>query len=193
LSTLRDLRTERDAFTKALDQVSALLATYATASSHLSEGNIRTPLEETAGHELTHPPCLVPILRAGLGMVPAFERLIPGCTIRHLGMERNEDTHAPRAYYEKPPKDQPPKRGFVLDPMLATGGSACAAIEQVKRWGIQEISFIGVLGCPEGLEKLESTHPDVEIFLGCLDRELDARSYILPGLGDAGDRQFGTD
>ena len=157
------------------------------------EVDVTTPLETTrgfrvGGKKLT----LVPILRAGLGMVEGIYRLVPNARIGHIGLYRNHDTLEPVDYYFKVPGDAAERDFFVLDPMLATGGSAAAAVTSLKRAGATRIRFLCLVAAPEGVRRLAKTHPDVVVFCAALDRELNTQGYILPGLGDAGDRLFGT-
>ena len=153
---------------------------------------MRTPLEEIDAHELGDRIGLVPILRAGLGMVDAMLELMPTAEVWHLGLFRDERTLRPVEYYNKLPDSATVDLCLILDPMLATGGSATAAIDVLKRWGASRIKLINLIAAPEGVAAVSAAHPDVTIHCAALDRELNDKGYILPGLGDAGDRQFGT-
>jgi len=152
--------------------------------------NVTTPLTETGGTRVGGTVGLVPILRAGLGMVDGILEVIPDARVFHLGVFRDEKTLEPVEYYSKLTKHSPVDRAFILDPMLATGGSACAAASRLKKWGVQQIKYLGLFGAPEGIQKLSEAHPDVEIHLCAVDSHLNERGYIVPGMGDAGDRQF---
>lgn len=193
LSHLREETTPKKRFKELVDEIAMLMAFEATRGIETEEVTIRTPIEETtaqriAGKKLV----LVPILRAGLGMVEGILRLIPSARVGHVGLYRDEETLQPVEYYFKIP-DEPERRAFiVLDPMLATGGSASAAISFLKDRGAKRIRFMCVVAAPEGVERLTGDHPDVRIFTAALDRELNEKGYIVPGLGDAGDRLFGT-
>lgn len=170
-----------------------LMAYEATADVELEDLKVETPLESMVGRQLSGKKMtLVPILRAGLGMVEGIYRLVPNARIGHIGLYRNHDTLQPVDYYFKVPGDASERDFFVLDPMLATGGSAVAAVSSLKRAGAARIRFLCLVAAPEGVKKLASAHPDVLIYCAALDRELNAHGYILPGLGDAGDRLFGT-
>jgi uracil phosphoribosyltransferase len=162
------------------------------ADARLDEIAVRTPLEETRGHELAERIGLVPILRAGLGMVDAFLELFPTAQVWHLGLFRDERTLRPVEYYNKLPDQTTVDTCLILDPMLATGGSATAAIEVLKEWGAARIKLVNLIAAPEGVAAVNAAHPDVAIYCAALDRGLNERGYIQPGLGDAGDRQFGT-
>ena len=163
-------------------------------SSYLSLIHIfETPIAVAKTHMLSgRKVALVPILRAGLGMVDGMLNLIPAAKVGHIGMYRNEETLEPVEYYCKLPNDINEREVFVLDPMLATGGSACDAIGQIKKRGAKHIKFIGLVAAPQGLKALHEAHPDVDIYVGALDEKLNDNGYIVPGLGDAGDRIFGT-
>ena len=164
-----------------------------TRNVQLEEIEIETPVTKTkskviAGKKLG----IVPILRAGLGMVDGIHQLIPTAKVGHIGLYRDEETHEPCEYYAKFPTGLSEATIFVLDPMLATGGSAAAAITMIKKRGAKDIRYIGLVGAPEGVERLQSEHPDVDIYLAALDEKLNENCYIVPGLGDCGDRLFGT-
>ncbi len=192
LGRLRDRSTPPAEFRALVREIAVLLGVQATADLGLESVEVQTPLAPCAAGRIATRIGLVPILRAGLGMVEGLLELLPEGEVWHLGLYRDESTLEPVEYYNKLAPGRPVRRALVLDPMLATGGSAAAAIEVVKRWGVEEIRFLGILGAPEGVEALRAAHPEVEVHLAALDDRLDERSYILPGLGDAGDRQFGT-
>lgn len=192
VTVLSDERTDPKTFRELARELTALLLYEATTDLTLEALTYRTPMEETTGSKVNLRIGLVPILRAGLGMVEAAVDLLPYAEIWHLGMYRDEETHTPVAYYNKLPATCPDDLVLVLDPMLATGGSASDALTVVKNWGATWIKFVGLIAAPQGVALLERTHPDVEIFVAKLDRELDANKFIRPGLGDAGDRLFGT-
>src|SRR3954471_4194696 len=193
LTILRDRETPTKIFKELVDEIAMFMAYEATSDLTLEEVPVETPLERArgrrmAGKKLT----LVPILRAGLGMVEGIYRLVPNARIGHIGLYRKHDTLQPVDYYFKVPSDAAERDFFVLDPMLATGGSAAAAVTSLKRAGAERIRFLCLVAAPEGVKRLAEAHPDVKIFCAALDRELNAQGYILPGLGDAGDRLFGT-
>jgi uracil phosphoribosyltransferase len=193
LTKLRDRQTPTKIFKELVDEIAMLMAYEATADLPLEDAVVETPLERTtgrrvAGKKLT----LVPILRAGLGLVEGVLRLVPSARVGHIGLYRDHDTLQPVDYYFKIPGDAGDRDFFVLDPMLATGGSAVAAIDSLKRAGAERIRFLCLVAAPEGVRRLATAHPDVPIFCAALDRELNEHGYILPGLGDAGDRLFGT-
>lgn len=189
---LSEKSTDTRMFRELVRELTGLLVYEAMADVPVREIRYHTPLEETTGQELEARIGLVPIIRAGIGMVDAAADMIPSSEVWHLGMYRDEVTHTPVSYYNKLPKECPDDLIVVLDPMLATGGSARDAVTVLKEWGAKWIKFIGILAAPEGVAELHGTHPDVEIYVGRLDRELDANKFIRPGLGDAGDRLYGT-
>lgn len=193
LSLLRDKRTPTRDFKQLVNEIAMLMAFEATQDLPLEPVEIETPLERmqgamVAGKKLT----LVPILRAGLGMVEGIANLIPSARVGHIGLYRDHDTLEPVDYYFKIPSGEQDRAFFVLDPMLATGGSAVAAVTALKKAGAQRIRFLCLVAAPEGVRRLLDAHPEVPVYAAALDRELNARGYILPGLGDAGDRLFGT-
>jgi len=191
LTHLRDKSTKPALFRTLSYQISLLLALEATRDLATEEKSIETPMETMTGRVLARPLVIVPILRAGLGMVQPFQDTFPDVSVGYVGLERDHTTAIARSYYCKlPPLDG--KRVFVIDPMLATGGSAAQAIEVVKAAGAKEIGFICIVASPEGVAKIEQAHPEMPIYTGALDRELNAKKYILPGLGDFGDRLYGT-
>lgn len=193
LTILRDRSTPTKIFKELVEEIAMLMAYEATVDVPLEETRVETPLESTVGRQLSGKKLtLVPILRAGLGMVDGIYRLVPNARIGHIGLYRNHDTLQPVDYYFKVPSDVAGRDFFVLDPMLATGGSAVSAVSSLKRAGATRIRFLCLVAAPEGVRKLASEHPDVVVFCAALDRELNSQGYILPGLGDAGDRLFGT-
>jgi uracil phosphoribosyltransferase len=192
LAILRDEDTEPKKFREVVRELSWLLGYEALADARLRPLRVRTPLEEIDAHELADRIGLVPILRAGLGMVDAMLELMPTAQVWHLGLFRDERTLRPVEYYNKLPDSATVDLCLILDPMLATGGSATAAIDVLKRWGATRIKLINLIAAPEGVAAVSAAHPDVTIHCAALDRQLNERGYILPGLGDAGDRQFGT-
>ena len=192
LALLRDVHTEPKKFRELVREISWLLGYEALAKARLREMPVTTPMEKTVGAELADRIGLVPILRAGLGMLDAMLELMPTAQVWHLGLFRDERTLRPVEYYNKLPDSATVDLCLILDPMLATGGSATAAIEVLKRWGAVRIQLLNLIAAPEGIRAVTEAHPDVEIHCAAVDRQLNERGYILPGLGDAGDRQFGT-
>jgi len=192
LSKLRADRTTPMEFRALIRELSALLAYESTVDLALRQITVHTPLETTHGAELVEKVGLVPVLRARLGMIEGVWQLLPGAEVWHIGLYRDEKTLQPVEYYNKLPIAPRVAVCLILDPMLATGGSAVATVNILKRWGVGRIKFVGLIGAPEGIAALHAHHPDVPIHLAGLDRQLNDHGYILPGLGDAGDRQFGT-
>jgi uracil phosphoribosyltransferase len=192
LGILRDVRTEPKKFREVVRELSWLLGYEALADARMRPLDVQTPLETMAGEELADRIGLIPILRAGLGMVDAMLELMPTAEVWHLGLYRDDRTLRPVEYYNKLPDSATVDLCLILDPMLATGGSATAAIEVLKKWGAERIKLVNLIAAPEGVEAVTSAHPDVEIYCAALDRQLNDKGYIEPGLGDAGDRQFGT-
>jgi uracil phosphoribosyltransferase len=193
LTILRDRRTPTKIFKELVDEIAMLMAYEATQDLPLEKTSVSTPLEETSGWQVSGKKLtLVPILRAGLGMVEGILRLVPAARVGHIGLYRDHDTLEPVDYYFKVPSDAPEREFYVLDPMLATGGSAVSAVSSLKRAGGTRIRFLCLVAAPEGVRRLAEAHPDVTVFCAALDRELNTHGYILPGLGDAGDRLFGT-
>ena len=192
ITILRNRSTSSETFRAAVTRISNVLAVEISTSFSLKDIKVATPLESTKGYQLKHDVVLIPVLRAGLGMVEGFLQLIPDAKLGHVGLERNEATLQPISYYLKTPKNLVKAEVILLDPMLATGGSASAAISFLKKRQARNIIFACLVAAPEGLEKLFNDHPDVIIFSAVLDRQLNKNGYILPGLGDAGDRTFGT-
>ena len=195
LAILRDEKTEPKKFREVVRELSWLLGYEALADVRVKPLEIRTPLETMIAHELGERVGFVPILRAGLGMVDAMLELMPTAQVWHLGLFRDERTLRPVEYYTKLPDSATVDLCLILDPMLATGGSATAAIEVLKKWGAVQpvrIKLVNLIAAPEGVAAVTKAHPDVEIYTAALDRQLNEKGYIQPGLGDAGDRQFGT-
>ena len=193
ITLLRDRRTPMKIFKELVDEIAMLMAYEATADLPLESVTVQTPLEQAAGVRVSGKKLtLVPILRAGLGMVEGILRLVPAARVGHIGLYRDHDTLEPVDYYFKVPSDASERDFFVLDPMLATGGSAVSAVSSLKRAGGARIRFLCLVAAPEGVRRLAGAHPDVPIYCAALDRELNPQGYILPGLGDAGDRLFGT-
>lgn len=193
IGIMRQKTTSTKEFRDLVAEVAMLICYEATRNLPLADIEIETPLVKTTVKEIAGKKlCIVPILRAGLHMADGILNLIPNAKVGHIGMYRNEETLEPVEYFCKLPKDAADREIFVVDPMLATGGSAIAAINQLKKRGISHIHFLCLIAAPEGLEALQKAHPDVEIFVGALDEKLNDKGYILPGLGDAGDRIYGT-
>ncbi len=192
LARLRNKDTKPKKFRELVREISALLAYEATADLELMPVDIETPLARARGYELKDKIGLVPILRAGLGMVEGVWELMPNAEVWHIGLYRDERTLQPVEYYNKLPVAPTVSVCLVLDPMLATGGSAVATVDILKRWGVSKIKFVGLIGAPEGIARMQERHPEVPIHLAAIDERLNEHGFILPGLGDAGDRQFGT-
>jgi uracil phosphoribosyltransferase len=192
LTALRDRTTEPPAFRLLVRELAWLLGYEALADLPLDTISVQTPLAETAGVRLGTRLGLMPILRAGMTMADALLALVPTAQVWHLGLYRDENTRQPVHYYNRLPPMATVDRALVLDPMLATGGSAIAAVDALKAWGVADVRLIGLIAAPEGVERLHAAHPDVPVHLAAIDERLDERAFIVPGLGDAGDRQFGT-
>jgi uracil phosphoribosyltransferase len=192
LSQLRDAQTGSEDFRARLGEIATLMVFEATRTLPVRACPVQTPLAPYDGRSLDRPIIVAPILRAGLGMVEGMLRLLPEASVGHIGIFRNEETHRPESYYFKMPAHLAEAEVLVVDPMLATGWSATAAITQLKERGATSIRFICLVSCPAGLQQLCSAHPDVAVFTAEVDQELNDRAYIVPGLGDAGDRYFGT-
>ena len=192
LTLLRDKATPSNSFRSVLRRTASLMAYEVTKDLRLQALSVRTPLERTKGFVVRDRIILIPILRAGLGLVGGFVEVIPDARVGHIGLYRNEETLKPVDYYLKFPKKLSGALSLVLDPMLATGGSAVAAVSYLKARGAKKIRFVSLVAAPEGVRRLSAAHPDVKIYTCALDRELNAKGYILPGLGDAGDRIFNT-
>ncbi len=193
LSILRNEKTGTKEFREIISEISVLLCYEATKDAKLEECEIKTPLEKYKTYKLNEDNyAFVPILRAGMSMVDGILSVIPNAKIGHIGLYRNEKTFEPVEYYYKMPKGIENREVFVLDPMLATGGSAIATIDRLKKDGVKKIRFLCIIASPEGIENLKQSHMDVQIYCACKDRCLNNKGYILPGLGDAGDRVYGT-
>ncbi len=193
LTVLRDRRTNNHLFRTTLRRIASVMAFEVTSDLLLRSHTVRTPLETTRGYVLADDIVIVPVLRAGLGLVEGFLDFLPEARVGHVGLYRNEQTLQPVDYYSKFPRSLGKSLVLLLDPMLATGGSGTAALTFLKNKGARRIRFVTLLAAPAGVRKVTSAHPDVRVFSCVLDRRLNARGYILPGLGDAGDRIFGTD
>lgn len=193
ISILRDANTGSTEFRSIIKEISIILAYEATKDLALEEFDLETPVATTTGYRISGKKLgIVPILRAGLGMVDGVLEVLPAAKIGHIGMYRDEETLQPVEYYSKLPNDVEKRDIMVVDPMLATGGSACDAIGRLKEKGCKDIKLLSIIAAPEGVKKLQEEHPDVDIFIAQLDDGLNENSYIVPGLGDAGDRLFGT-
>lgn len=192
IAVLRDETTDRSGFRRALRAAAVLLAVEAARDLATVEASVRTPLEETATRRIAGDVVLVPVLRAGLGMLDAFLDVVPAARVGHIGLERDEVSLQPRRYFERLPDEVPAARTIVLDPMLATGGSAVHALTALREAGARELTLVVLVAAPEGAAAVHAAHPDVPIVTAVLDRELDGDGFIRPGLGDAGDRVFGT-
>lgn len=192
LTRMRKIQTESTKFRDNLKEITQLMAYEVTKNLDLDRIEIETPITKTLGYKLKDKIVLIPILRAGLGMVDGLKDLIPTASIGHIGIYRDEESAQPKEYYCKMPANLKNGNAIILDPMLATGGSAIKAIDIIKTYQPKSISFICLVAAPEGLEKLKSKHPDINIYIASLDEKLNEKYYIVPGLGDAGDRIFGT-
>ena len=192
LTILRDKTTKPKKFRELIREIAILLAYEATQDLALESTTVETPMATATGAHLQEQIGLVPILRAGLGMVEGVWEMMPGSEVWHIGLFRDERTLQPVEYYNKLPISPTVQLCIVLDPMLATGGSAAATVDILKRWGATRIKFMGIIAAPEGIKTLHEHHPDVDIHVGVIDEKLNEIGYIVPGLGDAGDRQFGT-
>ncbi len=192
VTVLRDASTQPEIFRAAVKRISNILAVEISKDLHVSEFEVETPLEKTIGYKLKDEIVLVPVLRAGLGMVSGFLEIIPDAKVGHIGLQRDEATLKPMEYYYKTPKNIDSAKVLLIDPMLATGGSASEAINYLKKRGVENLIFACLVAAPEGIKKIYGKHPEVKIYGAALDRELNEKGYILPGLGDAGDRTFGT-
>jgi len=192
LTSLRDTATRPDHFRVALQRLAALLFVEACRDIQVAIIQVTTPLTVTDGAALARPIVLVPVLRAGLGLIDGILDLVPDAVVAHIGIARDEETALPQPYYAKLPALLSNADVFLLDPMLATGGSAIEAANQLKQAGVQGLRFSCVVSCPVGIAAFQSAHPDVPVFTAAIDERLNERNYIVPGLGDAGDRYFGT-
>jgi uracil phosphoribosyltransferase len=192
ISILRDKKTDPELFRSVVSRISNILAVEISRNFELEEKTVQTPLEKTTGYSIKQDSILIPVLRAGLGMINGFLRIMPNARVGHIGLERDETTLKPNEYYYKSPKNLNKANVILLDPMLATGGSASQAIKLLKKRGAKRISFACLVAAPEGINKISKDHPTINIYGAALDRELNKKGFILPGLGDAGDRTFGT-
>ena len=193
LSIIRDKATSVKEFREMVSEIATLMCYEATRDLPVEEVAVETPVatahvNKIAGKKMA----VIPILRAGLGMVDGIINLVPSAKVGHIGLYRDPETHLPVEYYCKLPEDIGSRQVFVVDPMLATGGSAIAAIDFLKQHGCKQIIMMNIIGCPEGVKAVQEAHPDVEIYLAAVDEKLNEHKYIIPGLGDAGDRIFGT-
>ncbi len=193
IGIIRRQETGSKDFRQMIGEIAMLMCYEATRNLKLVDVEIETPICRTTAKELEGKKlAIVPILRAGLGMVDGMLTMIPAAKVGHIGLYRNEETLEPVEYYCKLPKDCAERAVFVVDPMLATGGSASAAIAMMKKKGVKNIRFMCIIAAPEGVERMQKDHPDVDIYIGAMDEKLNETGYIVPGLGDAGDRIFGT-
>lgn len=193
LSIIRDKNTGTKEFREIISEIATLLCYEAMSDAELEEVEIETPICKTKAHKLNENKyAFVPILRAGTGMLDGLIKAIPNAKIGHVGLYRDEETHEPVRYFYKMPKDIASREVIVLDPMLATGGSACDTITMLKQDGVKKIKFLCIIAAPEGIQKIENLHPDVKVYTASVDEKLNENAYIVPGLGDAGDRIFGT-
>jgi uracil phosphoribosyltransferase len=192
MALLRDQRTDPKKFRELLREISIFLAYEATADLATVKMSVTTPLGQSKAYRLQERVGLVPILRAGLGMVEGVWNMMPNAEVWHIGLRRDEQTLEPVEYYARLPVSPTVDVSLVLDPMLATGGSAAAAVDILKNWGARRIKFVGVIASTQGIRNLSDAHPDVPLYLAAVDEQLNDAGYIVPGLGDAGDRLFGT-
>ena len=192
LTLLRDVETKPKKFRELVREISILMAYEATADMLLKDTTVTTPMGEAHGHEIGEKIGLIPVLRAGLGMVEGVWEMMPSAEVWHIGLYRDEKTLRPVQYYNKLPVSPTVQVCLILDPMLATGGSSVATVDILKQWGAKRIKYVGLIAAPEGIQRLSTAHPDVPIHVAAIDERLNDIGYIVPGLGDAGDRQFGT-
>jgi uracil phosphoribosyltransferase len=192
LTVLRSTETDHRSFRELVRELALLLCYEATQDLTLSPQRVMTPMGEASGYKTEDTIGVVPILRAGLGLVDGVMELLPSVQVWHIGLYRDEKTLRPVEYYNKLPTEPTVNVCLVLDPMLATGGSAVATVDILKKWGVKRIKFLGLIAAPEGVERLTTAHPDVPIYVAAIDDHLNDVGFIVPGLGDAGDRQFGT-
>lgn len=192
LTIIRDKNTNTKEFRENVNEMGSLVTYEVTRDLQTKDVEIETPITKTTAKVLAKDVVIVPILRAGLGMVDGIHNVIPTAKIGHLGLYRNEETLKPTKYYSKFPEEIKTATVLVVDPMLATGNSAIAAIDEVKKNGAKDIRYVGIVGCPEGVSALQTAHPDVDIYIVSIDNGLNDVGYIVPGLGDCGDRLFGT-
>jgi uracil phosphoribosyltransferase len=192
LAALRDVSTDHRSFRELVRELALLLCYEATQDLKLSPKTVTTPMGEAKGYKVEESIGLVPVLRAGLGLVEGVMELLPSVQVWHIGLYRDEKTLRPVEYYNRLPTEPTVQLCLVLDPMLATGGSSVATVDILKRWGVTRIKYLGLIAAPEGVERLSTAHPDVPIHVAAIDERLNEIGFIVPGLGDAGDRQFGT-
>ncbi|MGB0174801.1 MAG: uracil phosphoribosyltransferase [Acholeplasmataceae bacterium] len=192
MAQVRDKNTSTKAFRETVSEIGALITYEITRDLATKPKEIETPMTKTTVYELEKHVVIIPILRAGLGMVEGMHNMIPTAKIGHIGLFRNEETLEPEVYYQKFPDVVNDSVVLLVDPMLATGGSASFAIKMLKEHGVKDIRYVGLIGCPTGVERLQKDHPDVHIYLAAMDEILNDQGYIVPGLGDCGDRIFGT-
>jgi uracil phosphoribosyltransferase len=192
LTVLRDKTTPNHLFRIHMNRISEIMAIELLKASPLDSFNIETPLESTTGYRLKERYVLVPVLRAGLGLLEGFLKYLPDATVSHIGVFRDEQTHQPKFYYSNIPSQLEQANCIILDPMLATGGSAAFVANCLKEKGAKNLTLVSVVSAPEGIALMNTQHPDIAIYTGTIDRQLNQTKYILPGLGDAGDRLFGT-
>lgn len=192
LTVLRDSKTDHRSFRELMRELAMLLCYEATLDVALSPVEVTTPMGQATGYKAQETIGLVPILRAGLGMLEGVMQLLPSVQVWHIGLYRDEQTLRPVQYYNRLPSTPTVQVCLILDPMLATGGSAVATVDILKEWGVPRIKYLGLIAAPEGVERLSSAHPDVSIHVAAVDEKLNEIGFIMPGLGDAGDRQFGT-
>lgn len=192
MAQVRDKNTSTKAFRETVSEIGALITYEITRDLETQPKEIETPMTKTVVHELKKDVVIIPILRAGLGMVEGMHNMIPTAKIGHIGLFRNEETLEPEVYYQKFPEAVNDSVVLLVDPMLATGGSASFAIEILKKHGVKDIRYVGLIGCPTGVNRLQKDHPDINIYLAAMDEVLNEKGYIIPGLGDCGDRIFGT-
>lgn len=192
ITMLRDKTCSTKMFREVTDEISALMVYEISRDLKLKEKEIETPIAKTIGYELSQEIVIVPILRAGLGMTQGIQNLIPSLKVAHIGMYRDHDTHIPHVYYAKFPENIKHAKVFILDPLLATGGSVEVAIDKLKEQGATDITVVSIIGVMEGINRIKEKHPEITIYLGSLDDRLNENAYIVPGVGDAGDRLFGT-
>ncbi len=192
MAIIRDKNTKTKEFRQTVSEIGSLMAYEVTKDLALKEVTIETPICETKCETLAKDIVIIPIMRAGMGMVDGFINVIPEAKVGHIGLYRDEETLLPQTYYEKFPENFTEATILLVDPMLATGGSVIAAVDILKKYGCEKITYVGLVGAPVGLEAVNKAHPDVAVYLGALDEKLNDKGYIVPGLGDCGDRIFGT-
>jgi uracil phosphoribosyltransferase len=192
MTIIRDKSTNTKSFRENVNEIGSLVTYEVTRDLKVKEVEIETPIAKTKAKILAKDVVIIPILRAGLGMVDGIQNVIPTAKVGHIGLFRDEETLRPTKYYSKFPPEIKDATVLIVDPMLATGHSAIAAIEEVKAAGAKDIRFVGIVGCPEGIDAIQKEHPDVDIYIVSIDEKLNEVGYIVPGLGDCGDRLFGT-